>query len=204
LHSAPRLLSIQPYVLSLIKLNLKSARSQEEPRKNKPSMFYSSLQQTTVSRPLHYFTSALRGYQKWVWRSCVSVLMLLLLSACSLGFAPDHQVVEQALAIQVGQVQDELSRQIRKAEGWDDFSISHVAITEKTPLEIDDLPGYQIHGTYDYTLKAPKREVSRTKNPFEIYLQRQKENKTWRLARLITDEEGKTIWVTQRLPFAGE
>jgi hypothetical protein len=137
-------------------------------------------------------------------RILVISLLSLGLTACSIGGTPSQQIVEQALSIQVEQIQAELSRQLKMTDTSTSFSIHHVVVNQQQPFKIAELPGYQVQGTYDYTLKAPNRELSRSKNPFELYLQRQPENKTWRLARLQLNEAGESYWLTQRLPFADE
>lgn len=148
--------------------------------------------------------------QAQLWRSRLFIRSLAIcwltlgLTACSVGGLPSHQVIEQALSIHVEQIQTELSRQLRITEAPTDFAIEHVVVSNQQPFKIAELPGYRVQGVYDYTLKAPNRELSRRNNPFEIYLQRQSESKTWRWARLQLDEAGESTWVTRRLPFLGE
>ncbi len=134
---------------------------------------------------------------------CLAGILLIGLTGCT-TLTPSHRVIEQALSTQIGQVQAELGQQLKLADQWSGFTISHLVVTEQTPLTIEGLPGYRLRGTYDYTLKAPKREITRQQNPFELYLQRQKENKTWRLARPVVSETNEPAWVTQRLPFLDE
>jgi hypothetical protein len=64
---------------------------------------------------------------------------------------------------------------------------------------IQDLQSFRVQGTYDYTVKLPTQQVTQRQNPFEVYLQRQQEGKTWRVARLQTNEVGEQVWVTQRV-----
>ncbi len=133
----------------------------------------------------------------------LAAILLTGLTGCT-ALTPSHRVVEQALSIQIGQVQAELGQQLKLSDQWSGFTISHLVVTEQSPLTIEGLPGYRLRGTYDYTLKSPKREITRQQNPFELYLQRQKENKTWRLARPVVSETNELAWVTQRLPFLDE
>ncbi|UBF24674.1 hypothetical protein K9N68_23810 [Kovacikia minuta CCNUW1] len=123
--------------------------------------------------------------------------LAIVLVGCSAMNGPSSQVVERAIALQLSQTQQELSQQLRLGSQPTDLVVKRVNITEQTPLKIQDLPSFRVMGTYDYTVKLPSQRVTQRQNPFEVYLQRQKEGKTWRVARLQTNEAGEPIWVTQ-------
>lgn len=131
-----------------------------------------------------------------------AITLALLLSACgTLGQMPGKDLVEQAIAIQLIQAQQELSQQLRLDDSTADVRINRVAIAAQTPLKINNLAAFHITGTCDYTLKLPNRTIPQRNIPFEAYLQRQKEGKTWRVAFPKTTGEGVS-WVTQRIPTA--
>ena len=119
-----------------------------------------------------------------MWR--LILVLVLLLNGCS-GVEPNREIVENAIALQTRLLQQQL-QQISKPV------IDHVNITQTTTLSIDKLTGYRINGTYD--LKLPKQRLSQQKNPFDIYLQRQKEGKTWRLALPKVAKNGVFTWLT--------
>ena len=119
-----------------------------------------------------------------MWR--LILVLVLLLNGCS-GVEPNREIVENAIALQTQLLQQQL-QQISKPV------ISHVNITQTTTLSIDKLTGYRINGTYN--LKLPKQRLSQQKNPFDIYLQRQKEGKTWRLALPKMAKNGVFTWLT--------
>ena len=119
-----------------------------------------------------------------MWR--LILVLVLLLNGCS-GVEPNKEIVENAIALQTQLLQQQL-QQISK------LVISQVNITQTTTLSIDKLTGYRINGTYD--LKLPKQRLSQQKNPFDIYLQRQKEGKTWRLALPKVAKNGVFTWLT--------
>ena len=48
-------------------------------------------------------------------------------------------------------------------------------------MTVEHLPAFRIQGMYDLNLKLPKRSIEQPKKDFDIYLQLQKEGKTWRL-----------------------
>lgn len=119
-----------------------------------------------------------------MWR--LILVLVLLLNGCS-GVEPNREIVENAITLQTQLLQQQL-QQISKPV------ISHVNITQTTTLSIDKLTGYRINGTYD--LKLPKQRLSQQKNPFDIYLQRQKEGKAWRLALPKVAKNGVFTWLT--------
>ena len=122
-----------------------------------------------------------------MWR--LILVLVLLLNGCS-SVEPNKEIVENAIALQTRLLQQQL-QQISKPV------ISHVNVTQKQPLSIDKLTAYRINGTYD--LKLPKQRLSQQKNPFDIYLQRQKEGKTWRLALPKVAKNGVFTWLTYAL-----
>jgi hypothetical protein len=137
-----------------------------------------------------------------ILRVFCAIALAVLLTACGgVGGGPGRQLVERAIAIQLSQTQQQLSKQLRLNTQPSSITINRVSIAEKTPLEIGDLQAYRVKGTYDYTIKLPTHRVTQRENPFEVYLQRQKEGKTWRLAKQQISEGGEPTWVTQRITF---
>lgn len=124
-----------------------------------------------------------------MWR--LILVLLLLLTACSgTGTEPSKEIAQKAIALQARLFQQQLQQKVDKLD------ISQVNITQKQPLSIDKLTGYRIQGTYDFTISLPKQRLSQHKNPFDIYLQRQKEGKTWRLALPKVAKNGVFTWLT--------
>jgi hypothetical protein len=114
-------------------------------------------------------------------RLILTAILLVLLTACgTVGLEPSSQLVQRALRLQLEQTQQQLSQQL--SLNFKGFEISQLVINQQEPLVVQDLPAYHVRGTYDLTLKLPRRRVTQPQNPFDIYLQRQKEGKTWRLA----------------------
>ncbi len=118
-------------------------------------------------------------------RLILTAILLGLLTACGTGgLEPSSQVVQRGL-IKVNEVLAlQLSQQLHQSgrPQLPRFEVNQLVITEQKPQVIQDLPAYRVRGTYDLTIKLPSRRVSQQQNPFDIYLQRQKEGKTWRLA----------------------
>lgn len=97
-----------------------------------------------------------------------------------LSLAPGKALVEKAIALQVSQTQQQLTQQLQSSLA--NFDITQVKLKQLEPLFLGDLPTYRVQGTYSLILKLPKQQVTQPNNTFDVYLQRQKEGKTWRLA----------------------
>jgi hypothetical protein len=113
----------------------------------------------------------------------------------------DPYLVQQAIALELGQTQQELSQQLRLNDEPRKVQINRVIVTDESPLTIQGLDAYRVQGTYDYTATLPSRKVAQRNNSFDVYLQRQREGKTWRLAKQIKGDDGQPKWVTRRITF---
>ncbi len=116
--------------------------------------------------------------------SVVLTALLITLTACGtstppLSVAPGKQLVQKAIAFQVRQTQQQLTQQLQSLAPK--FEITQVRLKQLEPLFVDDLPTYHIQGTYNLKFKLSQQQVTQ-ENPFDVYLQRQQEGKTWRLA----------------------
>lgn len=133
-------------------------------------------------------------------RVILAIALVWLLTACGAnGAEPRAELVEQAIAWQLSQTQQELSQQLRLPFTPDTIQVSHVKVTQQTPLKIQSLPSYRVKGTCNFTIQRPKHAMTQQEVPFEVYLQRQPEAKTWRVADLKVNEAGEPTWVTQPL-----
>jgi hypothetical protein len=130
-----------------------------------------------------------------MWRTILIGVLAILLTACSA--APNAGVLEKAIALQISQTQVELGSELAEPNTTPPaFSVSHVKISERRPLIINDLKAYRVRGTYDLAIAYPDHRVVQRKNPFEVYVQRQSEGKTWRLAQLKRTENNEERWAT--------
>ncbi|KAM3095902.1 hypothetical protein ACKFKF_23770 [Phormidesmis sp. 146-12] len=123
-------------------------------------------------------------------RVILAIVLTGLLTACGASGLPNTSLVRKAIAMQVSQTQQEISQQLRldppKVE------VDRIQIKTRSPLTIQNLTAYRIEGTYDFTLKLRDRKVAQKDNPFEVYLQRQLEGKTWRVAQ----PQKESGWIT--------
>lgn len=125
------------------------------------------------------------------------MVVALALGGCGvLQSHPSHRIVARAVSLQVIESQRQIAAEIQATAtpmpfppAADDLdaalaevglAVQRVKIRHWQPLIIGNLTGFQVRGTYDLAVLGGDR---RRNNPFEIYLQRQSEGKTWRLAR---------------------
>lgn len=133
------------------------------------------------------------------WRVCLMVLLVFFLSACQgttapLEFAPNGDIVQKAIALQLEHTQARLSEQLNAT--LPKLEIKQIQVKTLEPIVISDLPAYHLQGIYNVTLTLPRQKVTQKKNAFEIYLQRQSEGKTWRLLQreMKNEKEEETQW----------
>lgn len=164
----------------------------------------------------------------WLWAGFCVVLLGLVGCSSPLGGGPPAAIVRRAVALQVLQTQVTLVQQLGESSlssgrsiPWaalpvgaaitaDDLDaegvgqIDHLNIAQRVPIAIDGRPGWQIVGQYRWNWgdRSPQpRPTSPDRQPFEVYVQRQSEGKTWRLARLDTRRStpDRPVWQTYRL-----
>ncbi|MBK1989414.1 hypothetical protein A0J48_018045 [Sphaerospermopsis aphanizomenoides BCCUSP55] len=113
-------------------------------------------------------------------RVVLTGVLLLLITACTgLALLPTYDLVQKGIAIQLELTQQELQKKLDL--DFQKFDIKRVSITQQKPLTIENLPAYHVQGTYDLTVKLPNKQISQPQKPFDIYLQIQREGKSWRL-----------------------
>jgi hypothetical protein len=100
--------------------------------------------------------------------------------------------------MQLSQTQEELSQQLH-LDLQPDVEIKRLRIQTQTPLLIQNLQAFRVSGVCDYGVQLAARSRIEHNVPFEVFLQRQSEAKTWRLA-LQKPQDGEFVWVTQRIP----
>ncbi len=136
---------------------------------------------------------------RWVFQGLALGLVLLLVGCGAAqpprSLAPDRDLVRQAIALQVQQAETQLSQQL--AADNPEFEIRNVKIAGFEPLYLAQLATYHLKGTYDLHIQLPDRETTQSGNQFDIYLQRQREGKTWRwLNRETSETDGRPRWTS--------
>lgn len=130
-------------------------------------------------------------------------IFTLTLSACgtntpALGQAPSKQLIKSAIALQVSQTQQQLTQQLQSSPAK--LEITKVSLKQLEPLFLGGLPTYHFLGTYNIKIGLPEQE-SKQKNSFDVYIQRQKEGKTWRLLIPENNDKTNSTWRTYLIPF---
>lgn len=135
------------------------------------------------------------------WYTIIVVLLIiLLLNACSsltppLEFAPDGDIVKKAIVLQLKQTEATLSEYLMASNPK--LDINQINVKKIDPIFISHLASYHLQGTYNLKLKLPRQKVTQQSNPFDIYLQRQVEGKTWRLLRRdLHDGDAQPQWTS--------
>ena len=136
-----------------------------------------------------------------ILRVLLTIVLVALLAACSNinGPTPNKKLVRKAIALQLDRTQQELTEQLHLSE-TPKSEIARVQITKKEPLIVQDLPTFRVRGTCNLNVKLSKRQVTQRQNPFDVYLQRQIENQTWRLLRRQLTDEGSQTWYSYLIP----
>lgn len=111
------------------------------------------------------------------------LLISLALWGCSpAGITPTPTLIQQALTLQIRQINHRLNLKSDIANSPKAFKITRVAIARLEPMAIDGLQGFQVEGTYDISVRGSDRRFGERHNPFRIYLQKQAGGRIWRLA----------------------
>ncbi|WP_416245478.1 hypothetical protein [Crocosphaera sp. XPORK-15E] len=111
-------------------------------------------------------------------------VLLIFLTACGtatapIEFAPDGDIIQQAIRLQLSQRLNPLSQQLNTKHPQ--LEIGQINVKNIDSIVVSELPTYHLQGTYNLKLILPRQQVNQKNNQFEIYLQRQAEGKTWRL-----------------------
>ena len=130
----------------------------------------------------------------------VLVGLMLLLSGCVALGAPSKAIIQQALQLQVEQTQQRLSQQLKLSTPQ--IEIRKLKVGDRAALKIGDLSSYRVRGQFDLQISQGRRRQQTQAAPFEVFLQRQPEGKTWRLAVPAGSRNGvDQEWQTYALPL---
>ena len=123
----------------------------------------------------------------------LTAILLVLLTACSFGTpSPNKQLVKKAIALSIQETQQQLSRNLDL--DFRGVEINHLSVKQRKLMTVEHLPAFRIQGNYDLNLKLPKRTLEQPQKTFDIYLQLQKEGKTWRILLPPTSNQDTSEW----------
>jgi hypothetical protein len=96
-------------------------------------------------------------------------------------FAPDVEIVEKAIVLQLSQNFQRLSNQLNTT--LPQLKINQIQVKQLDSILVAQLFTYHLQGTYNLKLMFSRQIKEQKNNRFEIYLQRQIEGETWRLLK---------------------
>ncbi|XLQ12199.1 MAG: hypothetical protein KPI85_03675 [cyanobacterium endosymbiont of Epithemia adnata isolate EadnSB Bon19] len=96
-------------------------------------------------------------------------------------FAPDGEIVEKAIVLQLSQNFQSLSNQLNTTPPQ--LKINQIQVKQLDSILVGQLFTYHLQGTYNLQLMFSRQIKEQKKNRFDIYLQRQIEGETWRLLK---------------------
>jgi len=124
------------------------------------------------------------------------LLLTLLLTSCQINlFIPDQQLIGRAIARQIQLTSSNLQENLlMQGKANQEFIIDRVLIDNIELLDMISERSYHVRGSYHLQTDPPPSQTKTQPNhPFDLYIQRQIEGKTWRLLRPVFDQEGKQI-----------
>jgi hypothetical protein len=120
----------------------------------------------------------MRQYLIFPLRILLIVCSSLWLWGCSGNFV-SQSIVREGISLYLGYTQTALSESLHLEPPT--FRVQGVNIEDQQVFLHDRLPTYHVRGHYTLRLKFPNQTVTQTDNSFDLYLQEQAENKSWRL-----------------------
>jgi uncharacterized protein YjbK len=91
---------------------------------------------------------------------------------------PSYGVVEMAIAMQINPAQIHLSQNLLQSQPQ--LDITKVKIRQSEITVVENLPTYHLRGSYQVNLQLPRHKFKQNQL-FDLYIQQQKQNKSWRL-----------------------
>lgn len=122
-----------------------------------------------------------------------AIIAFVLMGCGPIVLITDYGLVQRAISWQIS-----LSEQKIGGLYSGNFSppstvrVDGIRITQVQSLMIQNLPSFRVRGNYDLQLKRRGQRLTQKQSPFDIYLQRQKQGLTWRLARPLGNGEWGT------------
>jgi hypothetical protein len=136
--------------------------------------------------------------KKFFYQIIFAVILIGLLTACGtetppISLSPVGHIVKQAILLQLQQTEQKLSDQLLASHPK--LEITQIKIKQLEPFYLAQLATYHLQGTYTLNINLPEQKVTQKDNLFDIYLQRQKEGKTWRwLKKEVESEDTEPNW----------
>ncbi|MEY2979606.1 MAG: hypothetical protein ACO3NK_08615 [Prochlorotrichaceae cyanobacterium] len=125
-------------------------------------------------------------------KTVLVLLSSLLIWGCSGNFV-SQSIVREGISLYLDYTQTALSEALDLTQP--DFQVQGITIEDQQVFLHDRLPTYHVQGNYTLRLKFPNQTLTQSGNPFDLYLQEQAENKTWRLLLPASaDSDNLDLW----------
>ncbi len=109
----------------------------------------------------------------------VNVGLMVGLTGCGLSVRfPNDRVVAGAIARQISPTYSHLSQKLSQPDP--NIEISKVQVKSIVTIVVEKLPTYHLRGNYNLTLRLPRHKFKENQS-FDLYVQQQRQNKSWRL-----------------------
>lgn len=122
-----------------------------------------------------------------IFKGFLIVFLIFIFAMCNgctslkppLELAPHRDIISKALSKQLSQTHLYLSSSLKSSSP--PLEIREINVSQIEPYFLENLPTYHLKGTYQLNLQFSKKQVPQPLKKFDLYLQRQKEGKTWHL-----------------------
>ena len=126
------------------------------------------------------------------------ILVLVTLLGCQNGqapreFAPPGAIIQRTMELKLASYYKDLSQTIAAPPPM--VEVKNIYVKQLDSFFLHQLPVYHVAGTYDVAIAFDHRTETRPRNTFDLYLQRQREGKTWRSL-----EQSKNGWRSHPIP----
>ncbi|BAU66672.1 hypothetical protein STA3757_40770 [Stanieria sp. NIES-3757] len=140
-----------------------------------------------------------RGQNLFGWLVKILLLIAIAIAFSSCGYrippkelAPDHQIIKSAIVFEIAKTEQALAQQLDAS--IPDLKITDLRVDQVEPIYIAKLPTYHLQGKYNLKLKLPRRQATQTNNFFDLYLQRQVEERDSSATSQETVEQPPDLW----------
>ncbi|GAB4230345.1 MAG: hypothetical protein Kow0049_12160 [Stanieria sp.] len=133
----------------------------------------------------------------WLVKILLLIAIAIAFSSCAdrtppKELAPDNQIIRSAIVFEIAPTEQALAQQLDASVP--DFKITDIRVERLEPIYLAKLPTYHLQGKYNLKLKLPRRQATQTNNFFDLYLQRQVEERDSSATSQGTVEQPPDLW----------
>lgn len=133
----------------------------------------------------------------WLVKILLLITFAIAFSSCAertppKELAPDNQIIKSAIALEIAQIEQTLAQHLDIS--MPNLKITDLRIDQVEPIYIAKLATYHLQGKYNLKLKLSRRQATQTNNFFDLYLQRQVEDRDSSATSQETVEQTPDLW----------